>query len=350
MAQIAERATFIIKLIRATEWWEYKLPLLLAIAYATVFLSGSPVVTVAWDILFYLFATAASYIYVSLINDFTDMEEDHAVGKKTGMLALTPPTRIVLLVLSVVVGVVLGWLMWPDVLSLVFFAGTWIVFTLYSVPPFRWKARGSLGVWCDASGVHLFPTLLMISGISTATGVPINYGWLLIVGLWSLAYGLRGILWHQFLDKPNDVRTDTNTFVSKLDGTRARYIIAVVVAVELVSFAIMLVYIAQPWLLVLIPLYVGLVGIRAKKLHRKPIFVIAPHHQPWQMIMLDFYQFFLPVGLLIFAAVTQPWAWVVLVLHVMLFPQTGLYAVKDYQLGIKSAKRRLVASVRRIAS
>lgn len=350
MVQMADRAKFIVKLIRATEWWEYKLPLMLAVAYATAFLSGAAVAAVAWPILFYVFATAVSYIYVSLINDFTDMEEDQAVGKKTGMLALAPPTRIFALVVSVVLGVVLGWLMWPDALSIAFFAGTWIVFTLYSVRPFRWKARGILGVWCDASGVHLFPTLLMISGVSTATGIPINYGWLLIAGLWSFAYGLRGILWHQFLDKPNDVQTDTNTFVSKLDGTRSRYIIALVVAVELTSFVLMLVYIAQPWLLVLAPIYAGLVYIRAKMLHRKPIFVIAPHHRPWQMIMLDFYQFFLPVGLLIFAAVMQPWAWVVLVLHVLIFPRTGLYAVKDYQLGVKSAGRRLLASVRRIAS
>lgn len=350
MARIRDKAKFLVKLTRAREWWEYKLPVLLSIAYATAFLSGVALTQVAWQILFYLLATMASYTYVSLINDFTDMDEDRAVGKRTGMLALAPATRTLSLVLSIAVGIGFGWFMWPDTLSLLFFASTWIVFTLYSARPFRWKARGVLGVWCDASGVHLFPSLLMISGVSTASGVSVNYGWLIAVAVWSFAYGLRGILWHQFLDKPNDVQTDTNTFVSRFDEAKSRYLVALVVAVELISFAVMLVYIAQPWLLMLVPLYFILVGVRLKKYQRKPIFVIAPHNQPWQMIMLDFYQFFFPVGLLAYAAIAQPWAWIVLAVHVLLFPRTGFNAIMDYSVAVRSAGRRLAQSMRRLAS
>lgn len=349
MERIAEKIGFLIKLTRATEWWEYKLPLMLAIGYATALLSGVALSQVALQILFYLVAIMVSYTYVSLINDFTDIEEDSAVGKRTGMLGLSPAMRLPVLIVSIGIGVVFGLLMWPDILSLIFFASTWVVFTLYSVRPFRWKARGLLGVLCDASGVHLFPSLLMVTGISNASGIAIHYGWLATVGIWAFAYGLRGILWHQFMDKPNDLQTQTNTLASKLDAVEFRPIAAFIVLVELSAFAVMLVYISQPLLLVLFPLYFLLVGVRMKKYGRLPIFIVAPHDKPWQMIMLDFYQFFFPIGLLVLAAITQKWAWVVLVIHIALFPGTGLHAIRDYIMAFKLAGRKLIKSMQNLA-
>lgn len=340
------RLGFLIKLTRAVEWWEYKLTFLVAVAYATALLSSASLIDVSGQILFYLAATIVMAIYVSLVNDFTDVEEDLAVGKRTPMAALSPVMRWITIGFSIGLGVAFGFFIWPDLLSLLFYSLTWIAFTLYSVPPFRWKARGVLGVLCDAVGAHLAPSLLMAAGIFNAAGMQVNYGWLAAVGTWAFASGLRGILSHQFLDRSNDIQTETNTFASKVDPLRFRPVAMLIMAIELLAVGVMFVYIAQPVLLVLFPLYFVLVWIRYRKFGQTPVSIIIPKDKPWQILMDDFYQIFFPIGLLVLGAITQPWAWLVLIVHVSLFHTRALTALKDFAFAFKIAGSKLMKSMR----
>jgi hypothetical protein len=50
-------------------------------------------------------------------------------------------------------------------------------------------------------------------------------GWLLIIGLWSLCYGLRGIVWHQIVDAQADRLSNTGTFVARHGEKRAARLI-----------------------------------------------------------------------------------------------------------------------------
>ena len=88
-------------------------------------------------------------------------------------------------------------------LSLIFYLAAYLAFSLYSISPFRFKNRGVLGVIADASGAHLFPSLFVASSMMHNMHISIDPYWLVIVGVWSFAYGLRGILWHQFWDREN---------------------------------------------------------------------------------------------------------------------------------------------------
>lgn len=321
--------------IRAHEWWDYKLPMLISLAYATTFVYGIPLYVIAPYCLFLLMALAIGATYVSLINDITDVNEDLAVGKRNRMANIHRKVRWIFPAVCIALGVVAVFLLKMDTLSIIFYSMSWLAFSLYSVPPFRWKTKGILGVLCDASGAHLFPSLFMVTMVCNVTGMEINYKWLISVAVWSFAYGLRGILWHQFTDKANDIQTNTPTFASKIDTFGFRPVAGCIAAIELVAFAVVLAYVSQPVLLFLLPLYLILVGIRVKKYGQLPIFILAPPDRPWQIMMLDFYQFFLPIGILVLAACTQPWAWLVLVIHAVFFHRTAIMAIRDFYIAVR---------------
>lgn len=332
---------FLVKLVRGAEWWEYKLALFAALGYATALVGDVPITNAVWYILFYVLATAVSFTYVSLINDFTDLEEDLAVGKKTGMAILSPLMRWVALGTCIIIGVVVGFFMWPNSLSIFFYASTWVVFTLYSVRPFRWKSRGVLGVLCDATGVHLFPTLLMVSGVSHAVGITLETFWFLIVAVWSLAFGLRGILWHQILDRKNDIKTGIRTFATKIPGHYLRPIAVVLFVVEMTCFVSMLLRINHPGMWIALSCYCILVAIRYSRYNNVPIIMVTPENKSTQVLMLDYYHAFFPISLLVIACLSQPWVWLILLIHIVLFPVTLLLILRDYWMALDALYRQI---------
>ncbi len=316
--------------VRAYDWWDYKIAGILAVAYATSMLSDTPLYQVAPDFIFLLVALAIGAVYVSVINDITDIQEDLAIGKRNHMARISPKYRWLIPTLCLAVGGFFSYVLWPDKLSLVLYLSAWVVFSLYSIPPFRFKNRGVLGVLADACGAHLFPTLFVVSRISFVTDQPIAMVWFISVGIWAFTFGLRGILWHQFIDKANDLQTNTTTLASKVDVRQFRPVAAAIMTIEMAAFLVMLIYISEPVLFLLFPVYFVLVGIRFKKYNQLPISIIAPQDRPWQMMMLDFYQCFLPMGLLVSAACVQPWAWVVLVIHMTLFHKIIFIMMRDF--------------------
>ncbi len=84
--------------IRAGTWWEYKIPILLGIAYATA-LAGGVSFSRSWPaILAGIAAIAVLAAYVCVINDITDdIECDREAGVRT-LAVLLGPQRVALLV------------------------------------------------------------------------------------------------------------------------------------------------------------------------------------------------------------------------------------------------------------
>src|SRR5438045_3826208 len=105
---------------------------------------------------------AAAAAYVSLINDLTDLDEDAAAGKDNRLAHRSRRYAWGVIAGVVGVGVAVAVIAWrDDPLVLGLYAGPWLAFTLYSLPPIRLKARGIAGVLADASGAHLFPHALI---------------------------------------------------------------------------------------------------------------------------------------------------------------------------------------------
>ena len=237
------RLTKISQTVRAFEWWEYKLSPLFATIYATAYLLHTPILTL-WPLLLLAFAALVpGAAYVSVLNDLTDRREDIASGKPNRLVGKSRFFIALVLTGCILPGLIIALYWRKDSLLLFLYLAAWVVFSLYSLPPIRLKRRGLLGIVADASGAHLFPTLLVLSLVFRWTGKLVDPIWFVSVATWSLCNGLRGILWHQISDSHNDEKIGLNTFavrhkVSQLQ-TLARLVIF---PAELAGFTIMLCY------------------------------------------------------------------------------------------------------------
>jgi len=293
-----------------------------------------PLYKVAPYCLFYLVSLVIGAIYVSIINDITDIDADRAAGKRNRLVGIPAKWRWLFPIGCVVIGMVFGYLMWPDILTVTFYSLAWIAFSLYSIPPFRFKNRGALGPLCDACGAHLFPTLTMLSGISSISGQSVDFYWLIIVGIWAFSFGLRGILWHQYLDRENDFKAGIRTFATQMNLSVFKPIAITIFSIELAAFVGILGYIDEKLLVILLLVYFVLVVIRLKRYGHKPIILMTPKNQPFQVWMLDFYQVLFPVGLLLIACFHDPRSAIVLIVHCVLFPMKMIAIIRDFAVTI----------------
>ncbi|MBB5637372.1 4-hydroxybenzoate polyprenyltransferase [Pedobacter cryoconitis] len=314
---------------RSSEWWEYKMVPLLSVGYATLLLQHYPITQAILKLLFLLSAVIIGAVYVSVINDISDIKEDAIAGKKNRMARISPPWRIAIVSLCLITGVINGYFIYPDRLSLFFYIMAWVVFSLYSLPPVRLKKRGIWGLLCDAMGAHLFPSLFITSSLLEFSHADKNVFWYIAVGIWALFYGLRGILWHQFYDRENDLKSGTTTFASAIRPENFKTREAVVFSVELIAFSGVLFFIFNLWIAVSIGLYLILIRIRKTYLNHKICLIITPAHAPHQLLMNDYYLVFFPLSLLFTLSLNHPSGWLVLFFHLLLFPRKTLFALKD---------------------
>lgn len=323
----------IISTARFPDWWSFKLPPLLAIGYATGLIVDVPVYQITPYLIFLLAAIVVGAVYVSLINDITDIEEDLAAGKRNRMVNIPVRIRWLLPLGSMALGAVFGCYLWPDALSIGLYIAPWVSFSLYSIPPFRFKSRGILGVLCDACGAHVFPSLLMVSSITYISGRSLNVYWFAAVGIWALCYGLRGILLHQFEDKDADLTSKVNTFASNISSLKAKILERWIFVFELTAFALMFI-LTYHWIAAFfLGCYMILIWFRLRVNKQYPVIFLTKPGTRHQILMADYYQLFFPLSLLLQDAFDHPWTWLVLVAQLLLFPKLWLDAIRDtYQI------------------
>ena len=314
--------------MRAGEWWEYKLVPIFAVFYATALGAGTPASAMWRAALMVLIALVPGAAYVSVINDLTDRDDDLAAGKPN-RLANAPPWLATLLVaLTAGCGVAISWLWRRDTLLLTVYLAAWLVYSLYSLPPFRFKTRGLAGVLCDASGANLLPTLVAVVLADRAAGRAPGGAWLAAVGAWAFFNGIRGILWHQLTDLENDRRTDVRTFVM-----RHRPEVAIAIGtwiafpLELAGLAAMLWQIRSVWPVAFLVVY-ALIALRRLRRFQMHAVVVMP--KPRYLIVLhEYYDVYLPLAILMASALCHPSDFVVLALHVLLFPNRLIQTMRD---------------------
>lgn len=321
--------------IRYSEWWVYKLCPLLAVGYATILMSNSPFLQASFHFIFLLGSISVGAAYVCLINDLTDIQEDLACGKPNRMVGLSPRIRWILPVVCLLLGSIFFFYLWPDKLSFILYPLSCVAFSLYSFEPFRLKRRGFWGVLADACGSHFFPSLYFVSAMSYFTGQPIHWLWFASVGVWALCYGLRGILWHQFRDRKNDILAGINTFASTRDPRRTIHLGIIIFTIELVALCTMLLLIGITLNIIFLVLYAFVTLIRYRMLGQQPILIQTPPSENFQILMIDYYQVFLPISLLIAAAIQDINALWVLSIHILFFPKKIWCIIKDMFLSFR---------------
>lgn len=313
---------------RAEEWWEYKLAPILAAMYATALTAGIAVSAIWPALIVALAALVPGAAYVSLINDATDRDEDLAAGKPN---RLAPHSRIyagALIAGTAAAGLIFCFLWRNDPLLLPLYLAAWLAFSLYSLPPFRWKTRGILGVIADASGAHLFPTLVAVVVTYRWAERPVALPWMAAVGAWAFMNGLRGILWHQLSDAEQDRRAVVRTFAQRHDARWiARLGAFVIFPLELAGLAGMLWQMGSVIPPIFLGLHLRLMAVRLRRFQMHAV-VVAP--KPRFLIVLhEYYDGFLPVAVLCASALRHPADLLVLAVHLLLFSTRIRRAVTD---------------------
>lgn len=180
----------------------------------------------------------------------------------------------------------------------------------------------------DASGAHLLPTLLVVSLVYRRPGNQIDLLWFISVAVWSLSYGLRGILWHQLSDLDNDEKAGLSTFVLRHKlSVLHRLGNFVIFPVELTAFAIMLWHARSRLAIGLLFVYALLQWAR-KKQWKTSLVIVVPRTR-YLIVMQEYYEFFYPLVFVLSSSLTFPWDAVVLVLHLLIFPRRAAQAGRD---------------------
>ncbi|WEK21225.1 MAG: UbiA family prenyltransferase [Candidatus Pedobacter colombiensis] len=311
-------------------------------AYATALMGDVPLFNLLSPPFLTIFGSLIFIaIYASIINDLTDLEIDIACNKANMMELLSGPVRWLLAISSLGLVFTTTIFIYPNRYAIIFYLLITLSISLYSFPPIRLKKRGIWGVIACASAEHLFPTLFAITIVFYASSISTDWWWLIVAGAVSFLYGVRSILWHQFLDRDNDQKTGINTFANKVSPEQFIWNARGIMVVELVTLAIVL-YLINLWIVYIsLILYTCFILLRQFEFKSKIIFIVSPTSQHFQILMLDFYTIFFPLSLLVYTSWTQPYGWVVLVIHILLFHKTLITTGKDVYCLMKNIVRHL---------
>ena len=320
-SEAASRPGFVAT-VRAGDWWSFKLIPLLGIFYLTVLRSEGSILDRWPRLLLLLGALAAGAAFVSLLNDFCDLADDAAAGKPNRLAGRSRTFAFCAIGSCLLIGALIGLALPRDPVVLSAYGCAWIAFALYSIPPVRLKVRGGWGLIADAAGSSLFPALLA-ARLAGAEDV----AWLILVGLWAFAFGVRGIAWHQLGDEGADRRAGVATIVLRR-GRAATIRLAhfLVVPAELGALTLLLFLASAAAPLVAVVLYAGAIGLRREYFWEKPTFVIPQDRS--LMIGRGFYDLFLPVSILLALAMSDRPDALVLAAHLIVFsgPVRGFLA------------------------
>lgn len=303
-------------IVRAGDWWDHKLPPALAVFYGTLFLARHAVSAAAPAAFALLAAVAAAAAFVSIVNDLADRADDDAAGKTNRMAGCNPLQAALLIGAPLGIGLAFLVARRDDLPLVLAYAGSWIAFSLYSLPPVRLKRRGFAGAAADAAGAHLFPALTALLLAAKIVGAAPDVWWTASVALWSFAYGLRGILWHQLLDSDNDRRAGVATFARRVSPARAAGLATrIVFPVEVAALAAMLLRLGSLLPLLFLLLYLLLLAVLGGRV------VIVASERRWRMALQDYDELFLPVSILCASALIHALDGLVLLAHLALFPR-----------------------------
>jgi 4-hydroxybenzoate polyprenyltransferase len=313
--------------IRVTEWWEHKLAPMLGTGYMTAFHLRSSLLDLWPTFLAAVAGVAVAAAYVSLLNDATDREDDAAAGKYNRIAQRRrwyAPTAIGGVAAAGVAVAVVAWRDDPLVLAL--YAGPWVAFSLYSLPPIRLKARGAAGVLADACGAHLFPYVLIAVAVFHATGSRLDWAWVAAVGVWALAVGIRSALWHQLGDAEADSRSGVKTF-GRLHPGAARVTGQTVFAIELAAFFLLGLRAGSllPFALVLPYLLLELARVQ---LWGGRLIVVRPAPRS-RVAMHEYYVLFYPLAFAVSSTVVHGQDILVLALQMALFSGLLMLTARD---------------------
>ncbi len=309
----------ILETIRYKEWWVYKIVIILGTCFATSHLLKIPFNQLIPFLLFLLVSLIPGAIYVSLINDLTDLEDDLKAGKENRLIGKSQNIYFVSIAICLLFGIIICFYL-PK-LALLLYSLAWISYTLYSVPPLRLKRHGFFGVLADALGANFFPQLYTVAIVTHWFNKELDIYWFSLIGIWSLFWGLRGILWHQLKDKANDQVSEIKTFVQKHNFEFVKNLgVKVFFPIEFASIIVILVYSRGYAAIIFLLVYFFLEWLRYSLLSAK-IILLVPTNE-YRIFMLEYYSIFFPFAYIISGLNFSILSWLILICFIAFFFQS----------------------------
>jgi 4-hydroxybenzoate polyprenyltransferase len=317
-------------LIRSNDWWAYKIPPILTVAFIIVLHSEYTIVDMYGAFIIAMVALVIGAAYVSILNDATDVAEDAAVGKRNSMASFSVPMRVAIVLLPVAMAICVVLLFFKSsFITTVFYVVSYICFTLYSLPPFRFKERGFAGVLADALGSQVFPTLFVASFFLAKTSEQMAVAPLMCIGGLALGFGLRGIIWHQFHDLKNDMQSGLRTIAGKLSDFQVRILGQSLIALEITALILLSIYYRLSSVFVGLAIYAAYLYLLKRKWQIVPI-LIKPRETRYRIFMSEFYQVYLPTCILTQCIIRNRIDVIALVVYLILFPLISVRLLKEW--------------------
>jgi len=320
----------LINIIRYKDWWLYKVPALLGIFYSTLTLSGYCIANVWIEILKLLIYITSAAIYVSIINDITDKKLDEDAGKYNFFTKLSSNYIVVILATTILLQIIILIILFKYKYAALFYLLSLISYSLYSIPPFRFKLNKYLSIITDALGAHCFATVFVIAYAYEVTKITLDPIWVFIINVWSLSYGIRGIIWHQFKDKDADLKTGILTFGNSPDPKPINAIVSFVFIVENIFLLSIIFYLKSLIVFIFFFIYLFFLILRHYIFNSK-IIVAKLFSQYYQIIFAEYYEFYFPISMLILNIHNCINSIVVLIFQLLLFPNRIFNLVKEFK-------------------
>jgi 4-hydroxybenzoate polyprenyltransferase len=308
------------KIVRAGNWWLYKIPPLLAIAYAAILLENITPQRALLSLLALLVSLFFVAGYGHVVNDIYDVESDLRAGKENQMAALSPAYRLWIAGALAGIGFIpclwMGWSLKSDLLLAIIY----VLSTLYSAPPLRLKERNIWGVIADASAAHFIPTLLVFTIFYPASSVSDGLAFGLVAAVWAFLAGIRGIVLHQIWDYENDHTAGVTTWVTQVGIEVSRFWLSYVTfPCEVLAFGLLVFVISQfaPLLGGLVIFYAVLKIANFKSQNSR--FLNPVPLQKDCVLAHDLYEVWFPLALIVLLSLQNPVFVVLMPLQGMLF-------------------------------
>jgi 4-hydroxybenzoate polyprenyltransferase len=304
--------------VRAFTWWEFKTSVFLGIAYLAALVGGVSF-SQAWPA---FVACVAAIIplasYVCVINDITDERDDRQAGKTNTVEGKSLFYKAGWITACVLGGLLAFLLCFSGNLpAALLYAANWIVFTLYSVPPFRLKVRGAAGVLADACGGTALPALWCVLLVDPSAQTP----FLVAVGAWAFAFGVRGILYHQAGDFAADQAVGVRTLAVRLGLANLRKLVRLFVfPVELVALAALLWMGRSAFVLPIATIYLMSQFLLWKRCGIVSVAVLP--RTDCRFALMKYYQLWLPLTFVLALSQSDLRYLVLLPLQLVLFPDS----------------------------
>ena len=173
------------------------------------------------------------FMYGFLINDFFDMPYDIASGKKRTVHELSR-NEFIAIILTVVLISMLHLLYLKEIPYTMVYIASYLLATLYSTPPIKFKSRGFAGIVVNGLIEKTLPVLAIFTFF--------NHFWIdtIIFIITSFFVQISEIITHQIYDYETDSREGCRTFVVNIGKEKALKIFKKFISPLSTSFMLLL--------------------------------------------------------------------------------------------------------------